>query len=206
MKSMLRLAILGSTRGTDMQAIINAIEHRLIDARIEIVISNVKDAYILERARKHNIKAIFLSPAGKTPQQFDEELIKLIEKHNCGLILLIGYNKILTKKFVERFYGKAINIHPSLLPSFKGWDKNVHREVLNYGCKVSGCTLHFITEKPDEGPIIMQKCVPVKENDTVETLKARVQKAEQEVLIKALELFAKGKIRLSSSGRVMIQE
>lgn len=193
---MLRIGILASTRGSDMQAIIDEIEKGL-DAKIACVISDKKDAYALERARKHNIDAIFIHPKGKTREEFDNEIDKELKKRNVELVLLIGYMRILSNWFVNEWRNKIMNIHPSLLPAFAGgMDKDVHKAVLEHGCKVSGCTLHFVTENLDAGQIIMQKAVDIDENESVDSLKEKVQKAEQEIILKAIRLFAKGKLKV----------
>ena len=196
----LKLGVLGSTKGTDMQAIIDAIEAGKLDAEIAVVISNKKEAYILERARKHGLNAVFINPKGKTREEFDREVDKELEKQGVELVLLIGYMRIMSPWFVKKWYGKAMNIHPSLLPAFGGgMDKDVHQAVLDFGCKVSGCTLHFVTEEVDSGPIIAQKCVPIEEDETVDSLKAKVQAAEQEIILKAINWYKEGKIHLDGN-------
>jgi len=190
---LINIAVLGSTSGSDLEAVFSSIDSGKIDAGVSIVISNKRDAFILERARKHNIEAVFIEPSGKTREEFDRELMILMEKHDIKLILLIGYMRLLSGEFVRNYRNHIINIHPSLLPAFSGgMDRNVHSEVLGYGVKVTGCTVHFVDENTDTGPIILQRAVTVEENDTVETLKARVQRAEQEILPIAVELFVKG--------------
>ncbi len=194
----IRLAVLGSTRGTDLQAIIDAIKSSLLKAEVVCVISDRKDAYILERAKQHGIEALFINPKGLTREEYDKLIMDEIEKRSpVDLILLIGYMRILSNQFVKKYRWRIINIHPSLLPAFAGgMDLNVHKAVLDYGVKVTGCTLHFVDEGVDTGPIILQKPVMVDDNDTPETLKAKVQKAEQEVLIEAIKLFQGGLIRV----------
>jgi len=205
----IRIAVLASTKATDMQAIIDEINSGKLSAEIVCLVSNKKDAYALERAKKYNIPAIFLDPKGKNNEEYDEELLKILDNYKPDLILLIGYNKYLTRKVIENFRYKIMNIHPSLLPAFPGWDKNVHKAVIDYRCKVTGCTLHFVDERIDAGPIILQKCVPVYDDDTVETLKERVQKAEQEIILEGIRLFMKdllevkdGKVRIKSKGKL----
>ncbi len=130
------------------------------------------------------------------------EIDKLLEKYNIGLVLLIGYMKLLSNKFVDKWKNKIMNIHPSLLPMFAGSiDKNVHQAVLDYGCKVSGCSLMFVDRGVDTGPIILQKAVYVGENETVNSLKEKVQKAEQEILINGIDLFRDGKLKVK--GRIV---
>jgi phosphoribosylglycinamide formyltransferase, formyltetrahydrofolate-dependent len=199
MNKKLRIAVLASTRATDMQAIIDEINAGKLNAEIVCVISNKKDAYALERARKYNIPAIFIDTKGKSPEQYDEELLAKLEEYKPDLIILIGYNKYLTNKVIEKYRYKIMNIHPSLLPAFPGWDKEVHKAVLDYGCKVTGCTLHFVDERIDAGPIILQKCVPVYDDDTVDTLKERVQKAEQEIILEGIRLFMNSKLEINKN-------
>ena len=193
---MLKLAILASTKATDMQAVIDAIEQKRLNAAISIVISNKADAYALERAKKHNINAVFIEPKGKDKETYDKEISKVLDDNKIDLILLIGYMRYLSPWFVNKYRWRVMNIHPSLLPKFAGgMDKNVHQAVLDAGEKVTGCTLHFVDEGADTGPIIMQKEVKIEKGETADTLKEKVQKAEQEVLLKAIDLFEKGKIK-----------
>jgi len=194
---MLKLGILSSTKATDMQAIIDAINSKKLNAVISIVISNKKDAFALERARKYGIKYVFIDSKGKEREDFDKEVANNLQECKVDLILLIGYMRILSLWFVRNYINKIMNIHPSLLPAFAGgMDKEVHQEVLNYGCKITGCTLHFVDESIDCGPIIMQKAVEIAENETADSLKEKVQKAEQEIILKAIDLFDKGKIKI----------
>ena len=193
---MLKLAILASTKATDMQAVIDAIEQKRLNAAISIVISNKADAYALERAKKHNINAVFIEPKGKDKETYDKEISKVLDDNKIDLILLIGYMRYLSPWFVNKYRWRVMNIHPGLLPKFAGgMDKNVHQAVLDAGEKVTGCTLHFVDEGADTGPIIMQKEVKIEKGETADTLKEKVQKAEQEVLLKAIDLFEKGKIK-----------
>ena len=194
----LRIAVLGSTRGTDLQAVIDAIESGGLDAEVVCVISNRRKAYILERARKHGIEAIYISPKGLSREEYDRLVMKELEKRApIDLVLLIGYMRILSNEFVRRYRWRIMNIHPSLLPAFAGgMDLDVHRAVLDYGVKVTGCTLHFVDEGVDTGPIILQKPVKVDEDDTPETLKSKVQKAEQEIILEAIKLFKQGRLRV----------
>ncbi len=189
------VGVLGSTKGSDMQAIIEAIERKELNARIGLVVSNKKDAFILERAKRHNIPALFVdSKAFSSLEEFDMEMAERFKKAKAELVLLIGYNKILTKPFLDSFPNRILNIHPSLLPAFGGaFDQNVHEAVLKAGVKVSGATLHLVTEDIDRGPIVMQKAVEIEKGETADSLKQKVQKAEQELLIQAIESFAGNK-------------
>jgi len=197
---MYNIGVLGSTRGTDLQAVIDALHTKELNVEISIVISNKGDAYILERARKHNIISLFIESKDKEREEFDKEVSKELEKYNMDLILLIGYMRILSKWFVKKYKNKIINIHPSLLPDFAGgMDMDVYAQVLKSGVKETGCTLHFVDETVDGGPIIMQKKINVSENDDVNSLKEKVQKAEQVIIVKALRLFEKGKIKIENN-------
>lgn len=198
--SKLILGVLASTRGTDLQAVIGAIEAKQLDAEIACVLSNRQDAFALERAKKHGIEAIFLDPKKfNSKEDYDREVVNLLNERKVQLVLLIGYNKFLSQPFLKAFRNRAMNIHPSLLPAFKGWDMNVHEEVLEAGCKVSGCSLFFVTSEPDAGPIIAQKAVPVSEHETVESLKEKVQRAEAEVIVNAVRLFQQGKLKVQGN-------
>ena len=196
----MNIGVLASTKGTDLQAVIDAIQAEQLNAKISVVISNNEDAYALERARKHNIEAVFIDSKGKEREEFDREVNAALEKYDVDLVLLIGYMRILSGWFVNKWKNEIMNIHPSLLPAFSGgMDKDVHAEVLKAGVKETGCTLHFVTEDVDTGPIIMQKKVSVEKKDTIESLKAKVQEAEQEIIVKALGLYEDGKIKVDGN-------
>lgn len=199
---MINIGVLASTKASDLQGVIDAIEAGKLEAKISVLISNKKDAYCLERAKKHNIKAVFIDGKGKEREDFDKEVAKVLKENKVKLILLIGYMRYLSKWFVNKYRNKIMNIHPSLLPAFAGgMDLNVHEEILKHGCKVTGCTLHFVDEGADTGPIIAQKAIPILENDTADTLKEKVQKLEQECIIEGIKLFAKGKLKVK--GRIV---
>ena len=202
----LSIGVLASTKATDMQAVIDAIKANKLKAKISIVVSNKEDAYALERAKKHNIDAVFIDAKGKQREEFDKKVASALDKHGVGIILLIGYMRILSPWFVNKYKNRIMNIHPSLLPEFAGgMDKDVHAEVLRSGASETGCTLHFVDESVDGGPIIMQKKVKVGKNETVESLKEKVQKAEQEIIVKALDLYEKGKISVKGKKVVISQ-
>ena len=201
---MLNIGILASTRGTDMQAVIDAISSRKITAKIAAVISDKKNAFALERARIHGINAVFIDSKNKSREEFDKEVEINLDRHKVDLIFLIGYMRILSPWFVGRYKHRIINIHPSLLPKYAGgMDLNVHAEVIRNKEKVSGATLHFVDESVDGGPIIMQKEVEIGKDETPDTLKAKVQKAEQEIIIKAIGLFGKNKIKIEGKKVIM---
>ncbi|BFU95905.1 MAG: phosphoribosylglycinamide formyltransferase 1 [Nitrospira sp.] len=195
----LRVAVLASGRGSNLQAVIDAIEGGRIDATIVAVISNKKDAVALERARKHGLSDIFVDPkpfAGRpdSREAYDHALLEVLRRHEAELVLLAGYMKIVTSLLIEAYADRMMNIHPSLLPSFPGLD--VQKKAIDWGCKLAGCTVHFVTEGVDEGPIILQAAVPVLDGDTPETLAARILEQEHRIYPRAVELFAEGRLRV----------
>jgi phosphoribosylglycinamide formyltransferase-1 len=201
----LRIAVLGSTRGTDMESVVDAVRNGKLNAQIAIVISDRKDAYILERAKNYGIPALFINPKNfKRREDFDKEIIQKLNEEKIDLVLLIGYMRILSSLFIREFKNRIMNIHPSLLPAFAGgMDLNVHMLVIDQGIKITGCTLHFVDEGTDTGPIILQEAVKVKENDTPESLKKRVQEAEQKVIVEAVRLFQNRQLEVKG-GKVRI--
>ena len=199
-----RVGVLASGRGSNLQAIIDAIEAGTLDARIVLVLSNKKDAAALERARKHGLTDAFLDPkpfAGQpgSREAYDRAVLDVLRKHDVELVLLAGYMKIVTSVLVKAYENRMMNIHPSLLPSFPGLD--VQKKALEHGVKLSGCTVHFVTEGVDEGPIIIQAAVPVQEGDTPETLAARILVEEHKIYPRAVQLYAEGKLKVD--GRIV---
>ncbi len=197
-----RLGILASGRGSNLQAVIDAIENGSLSARVAVVISNKRDAQALKRARRHGAPDVFVDPKPFTGQPegreaYDQALLAVLHKHDVELVLLAGYMKIVTPVLIRAYPDRMMNIHPSLLPSFPGLE--VQQKALDWGVKVAGCTVHFVTDKVDEGPIIMQAAVPVVDGDTAETLSARILAQEHRIYPKAVQLFAEG--RLTVEGR-----
>ena len=187
---MIKLGVLGSTKGTDLQAIIDSIEKKELIAKIAVVISNKEGSYILERAKRNNIPFFFLSHKGKSRKEFDQEITTVLKEGGVDLILLIGFMRILSIEFCQTWRDRLLNVHPSLLPKYAGGvDVNIHEEVLRNGEKETGCTIHFVTEDVDRGPILIQKKCNVDDNDTVETLKAKVQALEGEAFIESIQLI-----------------
>lgn len=187
--SVIRLAILGSTRGTGMLPIIAAIQDKSLSASIEIVMSNKPDALILERAQKHKLLARYINPDGLTREDFDKQISDLLKLLHVDLIVLIGFMRILSPDFVNTWRNKIINVHPSLLPAFAGgMNADVHEAVLRSGVTESGCTVHYVTEAVDAGRIIIQKKCYVLADDTIETLKNRIQLLEGQALIEAIQI------------------
>ncbi|HEY6973726.1 MAG TPA: phosphoribosylglycinamide formyltransferase [Nitrospiraceae bacterium] len=195
----LRVAVLASGRGSNLQAVIDAVEAKQVDAHIAAVISNKKDALALERARKHSLNDLFVDPkpfAGRpdSREAYDGELLKVLQHHEVELVLLAGYMKIVTAVLVNAYANRIMNIHPSLLPAFPGLD--VQKKAIDWGCKLAGCTVHFVTEGVDEGPIILQAAVPVLDHDTPEMLAARILDQEHKIYPRAVQLFAEGRLRV----------
>ena len=188
--SKLRIAILASTNATSSQGLLDAVASGEVNAEVVCFIVNKKDCGAVERARRHHIPVVFIDSQGKTREAFDAEVMSVLDEQRVDLVLLIGYMRILSAPFVKQWGKKTLNIHPSLLPAFAGgMDKNVHEEVLKAGVAETGCTLHFISEKADEGPIVAQRTVAVSPNDTVETLKKKVQQQESDVIVAAVRAW-----------------
>ena len=188
----IKLGVLGSTKGTDLQTIIDSINKKELNATIEVIISNSSNAYILERAANHNIPNFFISHLGKTREQFDDEITALLKKYKVDLVLLVGFMRILSAKFCQEWKGRILNVHPSLLPKYAGgMDTNVHEEVIKNGDTETGCTIHFVTEEVDCGPILIQKKCSIDKNDTPYSLKKKVQELEGIAFIEAIKLFQK---------------
>ena len=203
-----RLGVLASGRGSNLQAIIDAIETGALHARIVVVVSNKREAPALDRARRHGITEVFLDPkpfSGRpdTREAYDRALLDVLQKYETELVLLAGYMKIVTSVLIQAYPHRIMNIHPALLPAFPGLD--VQQKALDYGVKVSGCTVHFVTEGVDEGPIIVQAAVPIHEADTAETLAARILEQEHCLYPQAVQLYAEGKLHVEGR-RVRIQK
>ncbi len=187
---MIKLGIIGSTSGTDLQFILDAISAGTLNAEVSIVISNRKNAYILERANNHNIPNIFIPHLGKERKDFDQKMTVVLQDHNVDLVLLIGFMRILSEEFCDIWKDRLLNVHPSLLPKYAGgMDTNVHQEVLTNGDTETGCTIHFVTDELDSGPILVQKKCEVSIDETVESLKTKVQSLEGEAFIEAIQLI-----------------
>lgn len=185
---MIRIAVLGSTRGTNLNALVEAINQGYLAASIELVLSNKADAPILDKAVHFGIQSQFVDSQGLSRDNFDKNLSTILNQHRIDLIVLIGYMRILSAGFVLNWENKIINIHPSLLPAHAGlMNLSVHQAVLNAAETETGCTVHFVTEQVDAGPIILQKKCPVLAGDTAELLKSRVQQLEGVALVEAIK-------------------
>ncbi|KJS84790.1 MAG: phosphoribosylglycinamide formyltransferase [Peptococcaceae bacterium BICA1-8] len=193
----LRIAVLASSRGTNLQALIDAQEKDEIPTKIAVVISDNPKALALERAQKHQIPAITVVRQDfPTRELYEQEILDLINKYSCDLICLAGFMRILSPYFIGNSQIKIINIHPSLLPSFPGLD--AQQQALDYGVKFSGCTVHFVDEGMDSGPIILQAVVPVLVDDTEETLSLRILAEEHRIYPEAIKLIAEGKVEVGA--------
>ena len=189
---MIKLGVLGSTKGTDLQKIIETEKLGQLGAKISIVISNRKNAYILERAKIYNIPTVCISHINKTREAFDQEVSLILDKYQVDLILLIGFMRILSHDFCRRWNYKILNVHPSLLPKYSGgMDSNVHEAVLKNNEKETGCTIHYVTEEVDAGPILIQKKCQISKNETPETLKSKVQQLEGDAFVEVINKLSK---------------
>jgi phosphoribosylglycinamide formyltransferase-1 len=184
----LKVGVLGSTRGTTLQGILDAVVAGTLDVEIVLVASDKQAAPILERAAKHGVRALFLDPAGLKREAYDEQVSDALRDSGAELVLLIGYMRIVSAKFVNTWQGRLLNVHPSLLPAFGGlMNQRVHEAVLAAGIGETGCTIHQVTEEVDGGPIVLQKRCPVLPGDSAETLKDRVQALEQAAFVEVLQ-------------------
>ncbi|MDD5617931.1 MAG: phosphoribosylglycinamide formyltransferase [Candidatus Omnitrophica bacterium] len=192
---MINISVFCSGNGTNLQAIINAIKSkRLKSVKIALVLSDNPLAYALTRAKKEGVKTLVVEPSKfPTKSEFEKEIIKHLKKENIDLIVLAGFMRIVGGDILSKYRNRILNIHPALLPSFKG--AHGIKDAFDHGAKVTGVTVHFVDDKMDHGPIIMQEAVFVKENDTAKSLEGRIHKAEHKLYYKAIDLFAKGKLK-----------
>ena len=199
----IRIGVLASGRGSNLQAVIDNIGSGSLSAEIAVVISDQPDAFALERARKNGIPAVHVSAKGYKGrrEEYDGLLAQELRKHAVDLVILAGFMRIITKVLVEAYPHRMMNIHPALLPAFPGL--HVQKAAIEHGVKFSGCTVHFVDEGMDTGPIIIQAVVPVLDGDTEDTLAARILKQEHKIFSRAIRLFAEGKLRVEGR-RVLI--
>lgn len=208
---MLKLAVLVSGGGTNLQAIIDAIDSgKITNAKVEVVISNNSNAYALERAQNHGIASVCISPKDYADRAaFNEAFLEKLNTYEADLIVLAGFLVVIPEKMIQQYRNRIINIHPSLIPSFCGtgyYGLKVHEGALARGVKVTGATVHFVDEGTDTGPIILQKAVEVQQGDTAEMLQRRVmEQAEWQILPQAIDLIANGKVSVAD-GQVVIKE
>ena len=197
---MVKIGVLISGGGTNLQAIIDGCENKSINGEVKVVISNKEEAYGLERARNHKITAMC--------EKDENKIIEILKENEVELVILAGYLKIVSPKLVNEYRNKIINIHPSLIPAFCGkgyYGEKVHQGVIDYGAKVTGATVHFVDEGADTGPIIMQKTVEVKQDDDAKKLAERVLEVEHEILTKSISMFCENKLTVNGR-RVYIND
>ena len=193
---MIRLGVLASGRGSNLQAIINAIERGDVDARVAVVISNRPEAYALARAAGHRIPARVIQEEDYPSRaEHNRRMVTVLRECEVELVALAGYDRILHPEFIQAFPMRTMNIHPSLLPAFAG-GLHAQGDALRHGVKLTGCTVHFVTEDVDGGPIILQKCVPVLDDDTEESLSLRILEEEHCIFPRAIQLYAQGALRV----------
>jgi len=199
----LKIGAIASGSGSNFESIVTACETGILrdKATVEVLICNKAGAFCMERAKNHNIPYVLIESDkhNGTREEFDQKMINILQKYGCELIVLVGYMRFVSEMFINHFNGNIMNIHPALLPSFKGM--HAHEDALAYGVKVSGVTVHFVDLHEDHGPIIIQKCVPVYDIDTKETLGPRILEWEHKAFPKAIELFCDG--RLHIDGRIV---
>jgi phosphoribosylglycinamide formyltransferase-1 len=195
----IRIGVLVSGRGSNLQAVIDNIEHGRLAAEIAVVISDQADAYSLERAGKHNIPAVHISAKGYKGKRdaYDALLVQELQKRGVELVCLAGFMRIITPVLIAAFPHRILNIHPSLLPAFPGL--HVQKKALEHGVKFSGCTVHFVDEGMDTGPIIIQAVVPILGNDTEESLSTRILQQEHKIYSRAIQLFAEGRLKVENN-------
>jgi phosphoribosylglycinamide formyltransferase-1 len=189
-----KLAILLSGRGSNFEAIARAIGEGKLNAEIAVVVSNRPGARGLDRAKELGLEAVCLPSRGVAREDYDASLVEELKRHNPDVICLAGFMRLLTPVFIEAFRGRILNIHPSLLPAFPGLD--AQRQAFEHGVRFSGCTVHFVDEGLDSGPIIVQAAVPVKDDDTVESLSERILEAEHAAYPRAIALVLSGAYRI----------
>jgi phosphoribosylglycinamide formyltransferase-1 len=197
-----RLGILLSGRGSNFEAIADRIASGKLNAEIAVVISNVESAPGLERARARGLMTAYIPSQRRPREEFDREIVEHLRKHNVSLVVLAGFMRVLSPVFLDAFPYGILNIHPALLPAFPGVD--VQRQALEYGAKFSGCTVHFVNSALDGGPIVLQAVVPVQDDDTPETLSARILKEEHRIYSEAIDLVLSGRCEIEGR-RVVIK-
>jgi phosphoribosylglycinamide formyltransferase-1 len=197
-----QIAVLLSGRGSNFEALADAVaDGRIPNARIAVVVSNREGAPGIEKARARGIPAVALPSKGLQREEFDRQVVAVLREHHVDLVCLAGYMRLLSRHFVESFAGRILNIHPSLLPAFPGLESQ--RQALEHGVKFAGCTVHFVDENLDAGPIILQSAVPVLDGDTPETLAARILAEEHRIYPQAVRMVLEGCCRIE--GRRVLQ-
>jgi phosphoribosylglycinamide formyltransferase 1 len=201
MAALKRLGILLSGRGSNFEAIADSIQAGRLKAEIAIVISNRADALGLESAKRRGLNAVLIPSKGRVREEHDAEVVAALKQAQVDLICLAGYMRLLSPDFIRAFPNRIINIHPSLLPAFPGMD--AQKQALEYGAKVTGCTVHFVDEHLDHGPIILQKTVPVLDGDDVHSLSTRILEQEHTAYSEAIGLLLSGEVEIQ--GRTVVR-
>ncbi|MEJ5228874.1 MAG: phosphoribosylglycinamide formyltransferase [Pseudothermotoga sp.] len=205
----IRVGILASGNGSNFQAIVDRSERGTLPAKVAVLVSDKSNAFVLQRAKNHGIPAYVIKPKEFSDQhEYEQKMIEILNQHGVELVVLAGFMRILSSKFIQAFKNRIINIHPSLIPAFCGkgfYGMTVHQAVFEYGVKITGATVHFVNEDIDAGPIIIQKPVFVCDEDTPETIAEKVHQVEHEILPEAIRLFALGKLQISGR-RVIVKE
>jgi len=193
----MNIAILASGNGSNFEAIAKAVKRGYIKASIKVLITDKRNAFVRERTKRNNIKDIFVDPKKfKSRTAFDKEIVRILKTEKINLIVLAGFMRILSTDFVKKFQNHIINIHPALLPAFRG-ERAIER-ALKYGCKVTGVTVHFIDEKVDNGPVILQEAVKIKKGETLKSLEERVHKLEHKLYPLAIKLFTEKRLKIKN--------
>jgi phosphoribosylglycinamide formyltransferase-1 len=198
------IAVLASGRGSNLQAILDSTGNGYLIAKITVVISDIGDAYALERARRHGIEAVFINPK-KFPSKelYEKEVLRVLKKYDAELVLLAGYMRVVGSTLLKAYKNRMLNIHPALLPAFPGL--HAQKQAFDHGVKVAGCTVHFVDDTLDNGPIILQRCVEVAENDTAETLADRILEQEHKIYPEAVKLFVENRLHIEGRKVKIIQ-
>jgi len=191
----MNFAVLASGRGGNLQAIIEALKDGRIKAHLKVVVSDKKDAYALERAREAKIPSVFINPKDFNDREsYDRAVVERLHKFNVDFIVLAGYMRLVSDYFIEQYPDKILNIHPSLLPEFKGL--HAIKKAFDSGVTVTGCTVHIVVREMDAGPIVLQEKVPIAPKDSLESLEEKIHQAEHRIYPKAIDLFVRGKLKI----------
>ncbi|MEW6102137.1 MAG: phosphoribosylglycinamide formyltransferase [Candidatus Omnitrophota bacterium] len=191
----MNIAVFASGNGTNFQAIVDAVKNGEIKAKLALLVCDNPDAFAIKRAKTAGVKVALVRRedfAGK--KEFEAEIIRHLEENKIGLVVLAGFMRILSPEFVKKYYGRILNIHPSLLPSFKG--EHGIKDAFEYGVKVTGVTVHFVDEKMDHGPIILQEGVRIEEADTAESLEEKIHSVEHKIYPQAIKFFVEGRLKI----------
>lgn len=203
------IGVLISGGGTNLQALIDNIENDNINGRIKIVVSNKRDAYGLERAKASGIPTIHINRKDfSNEEEYNKKIVQELKSKGVELVVLAGYLKVLSSEFIKQYNMRIINIHPSLIPSFSGkgyYGENVHKAVLDRGVKLTGATTHFVDEGTDTGPIIMQKCINIDEDENIKSLKEKVLEIEHDILVKSVAFYCNRMLK-TKDGKVNIRK